>query len=242
MMAGMPDGVTLRETPHAEDPTVTGPTPFTRVKRLPDRGRYDRASLDAILDTGFICHVGYLIDGRPVVTPTSYWRDGNHVYFHGSSASRMLRTLGTGTLECCLTVTHTDGLVLARSAFHHSINYRSAMLFGTARRVDDDAELAQALERFVEHLIPGRWATLRPMTAQEQKATTVLRLDIDEASAKIRTGPPKDDEEDYALPIWAGVIPLAVTAGTPLSDPRLDPGIEAPDHVTRWTGPGPAPA
>lgn len=213
---------------------MTGPTPFTRVKRLPDRGHYDRASLDAILDAGFICHVGYLIDGRPVVTPTSYWRDGDHVYFHGSSASRMLRTLGTGALECCLTVTHTDGLVLARSAFHHSINYRSAMLFGTARRVDDDAELAQALERFVEHLIPGRWATLRPMTAQEQKATTVLRLDIDEASAKIRNWGVGDEPEDLALGVWAGVVPLRLVAGEPEPDPGLPPGTEVPGYLDDW--------
>ena len=219
---------------------MTGRTPFTRVKRLPDRGHYDRDSLYAVLDGGFICHVGYLIEGRPVVTPTSYWREGSHVYFHGSSASRMLRTLGSGAVECCLTVTHTDGLVLARSAFNHSINYRSAMLFGRAQRVDDDAELAAALERFVEHLLPGRWATLRPMTAQERKATTLLRLEIDEASAKVRTGPPKDDEEDYALPIWAGVIPLTVAVGAPAPDPRLDPGIAVPDHVASWTGPAPA--
>ncbi|MHB1329071.1 MAG: pyridoxamine 5'-phosphate oxidase family protein [Gemmatimonadales bacterium] len=217
---------------------MTSPTPFTRVKRLPDRGHYDRASIYAVLDAGFICHVGYVIDGKPVVTPTSYWRQGNHVYFHGSAASRMLRTLESGAVPCCLTVTHTDGLVLARSAFNHSINYRSAMLFGTAQRIDDDAEVAAALKQFVEHLLPGRWATLRPMTAQEQKATTVLRLEIDEASAKIRNGPPKDDEEDYALPIWAGVIPLDVTIGRPIPDPRLDPGIETPDHVTGWTGPG----
>jgi nitroimidazol reductase NimA-like FMN-containing flavoprotein (pyridoxamine 5'-phosphate oxidase superfamily) len=207
---------------------------LTRVKRLPERGRYDRETVHAILDAGFVCHVGYAVDGHPVVTPTSYWREDDHVYFHGSSASRMLRTLSDDGVPCCLTVTHTDGLVLARSAFHHSVNYRSVMLFGTARPVTDEAAKARALEAFVERLYPGRWATLRPMTAQERKATSVLRLEIDEASAKIRAGAPKDDEEDYALPIWAGVVPLTMTVGQPVPDDRLAGGVETPEHVRRF--------
>ena len=209
------------------------PTPLTRVKRLPERGRYDRETVHAILDAGFICHLGYVVGGRPVVTPTSYWREGDHVYVHGSAASRMLRTLGGAGLPCCLTVTHTDGLVLARSAFHHSINYRSVMLFGTAGRVDDEAAKRAALEAFVERLYPGRWATLRPMTDQELKGTTVLRLALEEVSAKVRTGPPKDDGEDYALPIWAGVVPLVTRPGPIEPDPRLLPGVVVPDHVRR---------
>lgn len=212
------------------------PTSLTRVKRLPERGRYDRATVHAILDQGFICHVGYVIDGSPVVTPTSYWREADHVYFHGSSASRMLRSLGTGGVRCCLTVTHTDGMVLARSAFHHSINYRSVMLFGTAERVDDEAPKRRALEAFVERLYPGRWATLRAMTTQELKGTTVMRLELDEVSAKVRSGPPKDEEEDYQLPIWAGVIPLVTRPGPPEPDPRLVPGVPVPDHVAGFGG------
>ncbi len=212
------------------------PTPLTRVKRLPERGRYDRETVHAILDAGFICHLGYVVDGRPVVTPTSYWREGDHVYVHGSAASRMLRTLGGAGLPCCLTVTHTDGLVLARSAFHHSINYRSVMLFGTAERVDDEAAKRAALEAFVERLYPGRWATLRPMTDQELKGTTVLRLALEEVSAKVRTGPPQDDDEDYALPIWAGVVPLVTRPGPIEPDPRLLPGVPLPDHVRRAGG------
>jgi uncharacterized protein len=212
------------------------PTPLTRVKRLPERGRYDRETVHAILDAGFICHVGYVVDGRPVVTPTSYWREGDHVYFHGSAASRMLRTLGGAGLPCCLTVTHTDGLVLARSAFHHSINYRSVMLFGTAGLVDEEAGKRAALEAFVERLYPGRWATLRPMTDQELKGTTVLRLALEEVSAKVRTGPPKDEDEDYALPIWAGVVPLVTRPGPIEPDPRLLPGVPLPDHVRRAGG------
>lgn len=210
------------------------PTSLTRVRRLPERGHYDRETVDAILDAGFICHVGYVVDSQPVVTPTSYWRAGDHVYFHGSAASRMLRTIGTEGVRCCLTVTHTDGLVLARSAFHHSINYRSVMLFGQAQVVNDDAEKRRALEAFVEHLYPGRWATLRPMTDQEVKATTVLRLPIDEASAKVRTGPPKDDDEDYELPIWAGVIPLRTVVESPVPDPKLVKGVAVPPHASEF--------
>lgn len=215
-------------------PERSSPTPLTRVRRLPERGHYDRPTVDAILDAGFVCHVGFVVDGQPVVIPTSYWRHGDHVYFHGSAASRMLRHIGTEGVRCCLTVTHTDGLVLARSAFHHSINYRSVMLFGAAEPVADDAAKRRALEAFVEHLFPGRWATLRPMTDQEVKATSVLRLAIAECSAKLRAGPPKDDEADYSLPIWAGVIPLHVVASPPDPDPALTPGLTPPPHATEF--------
>jgi nitroimidazol reductase NimA-like FMN-containing flavoprotein (pyridoxamine 5'-phosphate oxidase superfamily) len=196
------------------------PTARSKVKRLPKRGHYDRATVYAILDAGFICHVGYAIDGQPYVTPTAYWREGDAVYWHGSSASRMLRTLATGA-DCCLTVTHLDGLVLARSAFHHSLNFRSVMLFGQARSIEDPADKLEKLEAFVERLYPGRWPELRPVNAKELKATTVLGMHMDEASAKVRSGAPVDDEADYALPIWAGVIPVHGTAGEPVGDERL---------------------
>lgn len=209
-------------------------TPFTRVKRLPERGRYDRETVHAILDAGFVCHVGHVVDGQPVVTPTSYWRDGDQVYFHGSSASRMLRTLGQEGVRCCLTVTHVDGVVLARSGFHHSANYRSVMVFGTAHLVEDEVEKRAALEAFVEYLFPGRWEVLRPVTDQELRATTVMRMPLDEASAKVRTGPPKDDEEDYALPIWAGVLPLETRPGRVEPDPRLAQEVEMPRHVAEF--------
>lgn len=209
------------------------PTPRSRLKRLPDRGRYDRETAHAILDAGFVCHVGYVVDGHPIVTPTSYWRDADHVYFHGSSASRMLRTVGREGVRCCLTVTHADGLVLARSAFHHSVNYRSVMIFGTARAATG-ADKQAALRAFVERLFPGRWDTLRPITLQELRATTVLRMRLDEVSAKVRTGPPKDEEADYELPIWAGVVPLTVRVGTAEPDPRLPPGLDTPAHVREF--------
>ena len=196
------------------------PSARSKVKRLPKRGHYDRATVYAILDAGFICHVGYAIDGQPYVTPTAYWREGGAVYWHGSAASRMLRTLETGT-DCCLTVTHLDGLVLARSAFHHSLNYRSVMLFGKAHKVEDADEKLSKLEAFVERLYPGRWQELRPVNAKELKATTVLGMHIDEASTKVRTGPPVDDEPDYALPVWAGVIPVHSATAPPVDDERL---------------------
>jgi len=195
------------------------------VKRLPKRGHYDRATIHAILDAGFVCHVGYAIGGQPYVTPTAYWREGDAVYWHGSSASRMLRTLETGA-DCCLTVTHLDGLVLARSAFRHSLNYRSVMLFGKPRKVEDAADKLAKLEAFVERLYPGRWRELRPVSAKELKLTTVLGMDIDEASAKLRTGGPVDDEPDYALPIWAGVIPVHSVTVTAFDDGRLVKGVK----------------
>jgi nitroimidazol reductase NimA-like FMN-containing flavoprotein (pyridoxamine 5'-phosphate oxidase superfamily) len=217
-------------------------TEKTRLRRLPKRANYDHATVHAVLDAGLVCHVGYVVDGQPYVTPTCYWRHGERLYWHGSSASRMLRRLKEG-IPACLTVTHLDGLVLARSGFHHSVNYRSVMAFGTARVVPDEDKLA-ALEEFVEHLLPGRWAELRPPTAQEVKATTVRWMDLEEVSAKVRTGAPVDDEEDYGLPIWAGVVPLATIVEPPEPDPRLLPGLSAPqylEHLVRF-GWRPAPA
>ncbi|HEX5079531.1 MAG TPA: pyridoxamine 5'-phosphate oxidase family protein [Geminicoccaceae bacterium] len=204
-------------------------TARTRVRRLPKRGHYDRETVHAVLDAGVICHVGYVIDGQPYVTPTCYWRDGDRLYWHGSSASRMLRQLRQG-IPACVTVTHFDGLVLARSGFHHSVNYRSVMALGRARLVPDEAK-AEALEHFVERLFPGRWAELRPPTGQEMKATTVVWMDLDEVSAKIRTGPPVDDEEDYALPVWAGILPVSSVCGAPEPDARLTPKTPLPAYL-----------
>ena len=198
----------------------------SRLRRNHNRGHFDRATIDAILDATVQCHVGYLLDGRPMVTPTFQWREGDHVYWHGSSASRALRR--SAGAEVCLTVTLMDGLVLARSAFHHSVNYRSVMLFGRAVQVTDPEAKTRHLQRFVEAMSPGRWDLLRPMTDQELKATTVLSLPIAEGSAKIRTGPPVDAEEDYALPIWAGVVPVTRGFGAPVPDPRNLPDIEPP--------------
>ena len=209
--------------------TELNPTDRTRLRRVHQRGHYDRATIDAILDAGLICHVGYAIDGLPYVTPTVYWREGDRVYWHGSSASRMLRK--SEGANVCLTVTHLDGLVLARSAFHHSANYRSVMLFGRAEKVTERQSKIDRLKTFVDLLYPGRWEQLREMTEQELKATTILSIPIEEASAKVRTGPPVDDEEDYALPVWAGVVPIRPSHGTPEPCPRLAEGTTLPDHV-----------
>ena len=206
------------------------PSARSKVKRLPKRGFYDRTTVYAILDAGFIGHVGYTIGGQPYVTPTAYWREGDAVYWHGSSASRMLRALETGA-DCCLTVTHLDGLVLARSAFHHSLNYRSVMLFGKPYKVNDAADKLGKLEAFVERLYPGRWRELRPVNAKELKATTVLGMHIDEASAKLRTGGPVDDEPDYVLPIWAGVVPVHSGTAAAVSDERLPKGVKLPNSL-----------
>jgi len=205
-------------------------TERTRVRRLPERGHYDRATVHAILDAGFICHVGYVIEGQPYVTPTAYWREGERVYWHGSSASRMLRNLAKG-IPVCLTVTHVDGLVLARTGFNHSINYRAVMALGVAEQVTEEEHKLAALKEFVERLYPKRWDTLRPPSKQELKATTVFSMQLDEVSAKVRVGPPHDNAEDYALPIWAGVLPLATMTGAPVPDPELKPGIPVPDCV-----------
>lgn len=191
---------------------------------MPKRGAYDRATIDAILDEALVCHLAFEHDGQPFAIPTLHARVGDVVYVHGSAASRMLRAVGEG-IPACLTVTIVDGIVLARSIFHHSMNYRSAILLGIARPVAEPAEKLTALEAFSERLVPGRWADVRPPNRKELKATSVLALPIDEASAKIRTGPPIDDDEDHDLDVWAGVIPVRLTAGEPQDDPLLRPGI-----------------
>ncbi len=209
-------------------------TPRTTLKRAHERGEHDRGKVYEVLDDGLFCHVGYVHDGHPFVTPTAYWRAGDELIIHGSAASRMVRVLAAGG-EACITVTHVDGLVLARSAFHHSVNYRSVMLLGIGRLVDDGGEKITLLEGLIERIAPGRWPTLRPHTDQEIKATSVLAFVIDEASAKIRTGPPIDDEEDYALPIWAGVVPLLQQVGAVVPCPRLDAKMAIPNHVATIT-------
>jgi hypothetical protein len=205
-------------------------TPRTRLRRQPSRGAHDRATIDAVLDEALVGHLGFVHEDQPYVIPTLHARVGDEVLVHGSSASRALRTIGAGA-PVCLTVTLVDGLVLARSAFHHSINYRSVVLLGSARVLDAAEDKAAALEAFTEKLVPGRWPTVRWPTRQELKGTAVLAMPIDEASAKLRTGPPGDDDEDYALDAWAGVVPLALTAGPPQPDPLLRDGIGVPDHV-----------
>jgi nitroimidazol reductase NimA-like FMN-containing flavoprotein (pyridoxamine 5'-phosphate oxidase superfamily) len=190
---------------------------------LPKRGAFDRETVYGILDEGFVCHVGFVVEGQPFVIPTAYGRAGDELFIHGSVASRMLKTLREG-VQVCVTVTLVDGLVMARSAFHHSMNYRSVVVFGTARVLESDAEKLSALRAFTEHVAPARWDEVREPSRQELNATLVLALRLDEASAKVRTGPPVDDEEDYALPVWAGVIPLTVSAGAVVNDPRLPSG------------------
>ncbi len=209
------------------------PTKRTTLKRLPKRGSHERETINKILDEGFICHVGFAVDGQPFVIPTGYARLDDKLIVHGSQASRMLRALETG-IEVCVTVTLIDGLVLARSAFHHSMNYRSVAIFGRATVIDDREEKLAALFALSEQIIPGRWKEAREPNEAELKQTTVLSVPIDEASAKIRTGPPLDDEEDYALEVWAGVLPLRVTTDTPIADPRLPENIKAPDYVVGY--------
>lgn len=213
------------QTPPVDFP----PTEKTRIKRKPNRAHYDRATVHAILDAGLMCHVGYVIDGQPYVTPTAYWRAGDHVYWHGSSASRMLETLETG-VPACLTVAHLDGIVFARSGFHHSLRYRSVMMFGTAHRVEDDRK-AQVLEDFMERIAPGRWAELRPPTEQEMKGTAVFFMEIEEAVAKVRDGGCLDKESDMQAPVWAGVLPFATQILPPEPDPQILPGIPVPGYV-----------
>ena len=210
------------------------PTPRTRVRRVPKRGAYDRPTIDAILDEGLVCHLAFVHLGQPYCIPTIHARSGDSVYLHGSTASRMLRTL-VGGAPACLTVTHVDGLVLARSAFHHSLNYRSAVVVGALRAVDEPEEKMAALEALTERLVPGRWPEIRWPNRKELKATSVLALPLDEASAKVRVGGPVDDEPDYALPVWAGVVPLTLEPGAPEPDERLAGGTAAPEHVTAWT-------
>jgi len=211
-------------------------TARTSLKRLPQRGSYERELINQILDEGFICHVGFAVDGQPFVIPTGYARFDDKLFIHGSQASRMLRTLGKG-IEVCVTVTLIDGLVLARSAFHHSMNYRSVVVFGQATIVDDPEEKVTALRALSEHMIPGRWDDVREPNEREMQLTTVLSLSLNEASAKVRTGSPLDDEEDYELPIWAGVIPLRMVADAPIGDVRLPTNIDPPRYALNYERP-----
>jgi nitroimidazol reductase NimA-like FMN-containing flavoprotein (pyridoxamine 5'-phosphate oxidase superfamily) len=212
------------------------PTERTRVRRLPQRAVYDRAAIDAILDEGLVCHVGFAVDGQPYVLPTTYARVGDRLYVHGSAASRMLRALA-GRAPVCVTVTLLDGLVLARSAFHHSMNYRCVVVLGTAVAVTDESERLAALEAIVEHVVPGRWPEVRPPDARELRATGLLRLDLAEVSAKVRSGPPLDDEEDLGLPCWAGVIPLRLVPQAPVADRRLAEDVALPAHAAAYRRP-----
>ena len=208
-------------------------TARTTLKRLPQRGNYDRELINRILDEGFICHVGFIVDGQPFVIPTGYARVDDKLFIHGAQASRLLRALEKG-IDLCLNVTLIDGLVLARSAFHHSMNYRSVVVFGRAAVVDERAEKMAALLALSEHMIPGRWADVRKPNERELQLTTVLSLPLKEASAKVRTGPPLDEEEDYEMEIWAGVVPLRLIAEAPLDDPRLAAEIAAPGYARQY--------
>jgi hypothetical protein len=208
-------------------------TPRTTVKRLPQRGAYDCATVHQILDEGMICHVGFVVDSQPFVIPTNYVRIGERICLHGSKASRMLQALAEGA-EACITVTILDGLVLARSAFHHSMNYRSVVALGTGAAIEDAKEKNEVLFALSEHVIPGRWQEVRVPSESELNGTLVVAITIREASAKIRTGPPKDDEEDYALPVWAGVLPLSMMPSTPMPDPRLPGDMPVPEHVANY--------
>ncbi len=209
------------------------PTPRTTVRRLAKRGVYDRAAIHAILDEAFVCHAAVVIDGVPVVLPTGYGRDGDVLYLHGSSANRLLRAMAEGA-EVCLTVTLVDGLVMARSAFHHSMNYRSVVVFGKARSITDAEEKRKALRCVSEQIAPGRWDEVRPPTDAELKQTAVVALPLEEVSAKVRSGPPIDDEEDYSWPVWAGVLPLKLRAGEPVNDARCAPDVAPSASVLNW--------
>lgn len=210
------------------------PTERTQVRRLPKRAHYERESVYQILDTAFVCHVGFQVDGQPYVIPTNYGRSGDTLYLHGSAASRMLKTLSAG-VPVCVTVTHVDGLVLARSAFHHSVNYRSVVILGTAHLVESAAEKMEAMRIFTEHVMKGRWNDVRRPAEQELKATTVLALPLEEVSAKVRTGGPLDDEADYALPVWAGVLPLVTVAKAPEPDPQRKNDPPVPDYLKNYS-------
>jgi len=210
------------------------PTQRTRVIREPERGVYDRETAYRILDEGFICHIGFAVDGQPFVIPTSYGRKDASLYIHGSAASRMLRQLKQA-VPVCVTVTLLDGLALARSVFNHSMNYRSVVILGKATLVDDPTEKVAALRTLSEHILPGRWDDVRQPNERELKATSVLRMPIEEFSAKVRSGPPIDDEEDYSFPTWAGVIPLAMAVGTAINDPRLDLRRGVPEYVRNYS-------
>jgi nitroimidazol reductase NimA-like FMN-containing flavoprotein (pyridoxamine 5'-phosphate oxidase superfamily) len=209
-------------------------TPRTLVVREADRAVYDRDAVYRILDEGFLCHVGFVVDGQPFVIPTSYGRKDASLYVHGSAASRMLRQMKDG-VPVCVTVTLADGLVLARSVFNHSMNYRSVVILGKAALVDDPEEKLAALRVLSEHILPGRWADSRQPNERELKATSVLRVPIEEFSAKVRVGPPIDDEEDYSFPTWAGIVPLEMKVATPIKDPRLDPERAVPPYVRNYS-------
>ena len=209
------------------------PTPRTRLVREAERGVYDRETAYRILDEGFLCHVGFVADGQPFVIPTSYGRKDDRLYIHGSAASRMLRQMKEG-VPVCVTVTLLDGLVLARSIFNHSMNYRSVVILGKATPVDDPLEKIEALRLLSEHIIPGRWADARQPNERELKATLVMRVPIEEFSAKVRSGPPIDDEDDYSFPTWAGVVPLETVSRPPINDPRLDPQYKAPPYAAHY--------
>jgi len=208
-------------------------TKRTEVHRLPARGAYDRETVHAILDEGLICHVGFVFEGSPFVIPTGYGRDGDRLLVHGSAASRMLRALSAGA-EACITVTLVDGLVLARSAFHHSMNYRSVVVLAKGTLIHQPEAKMEALRVITERLVPSRWGGVRQPTPQEMKGTTVISFSIAEASAKVRIGPPKDDAEDYTLPTWAGVLPLTLTPGAPIADERNLPGVKLPDYIRHY--------
>lgn len=210
------------------------PSPRTQLRRLPKRGFHDAATINQILDAGFLAHVGFQVEGQPFVIPTLYGRDGEKLYLHGSAASRMLGELSQG-VPACVTVTLVDGLVLARSAFHHSMNYRSVVAFGTACKIDEEPQKRNAVRVISEHLIRGRWDDVREPNAKELKATSVLEFVIEEASAKVRQGPPLDDEEDYSLAMWAGVLPLKLKAGTPKPDSRLAADTALPRYLADFS-------
>src|SRR5216683_1698762 len=205
----------------------------TKLRRIPDRGSHDRETIDSILDAGFLAHVGFCLDGQPFVIPTLYGRDGERLYLHGSAASRMLRELETG-VAACVTVTLVDGLVLSRSAFDHSMNYRCVVAFGTSRKVVDPEQKVKSLRVISEHLIAGRWEEVRGPSDKELKATTVLEFSIEEASSKVRSGPPLDDEIDYGLAVWAGVLPLEMKSRPPIPDDKQVEGVTLPEYVRRY--------
>ena len=216
--------------------SAVAPSIRTTVRRLPERGVYDRAVIEAILDEGLLCHVGFAVEGQPYVIPCVYARIGDRLYLHGSSGSRMLRAIAAGA-PACVTVTLLDGLVLARSAFHHSMNYRSVVVVGTASRVDDAEERLAALRAIVEHVVPGRWTEARRPSAAELAQTLVVALPLSEASAKVRSGGPKDDAEDHALDVWAGVVPLALVASAPIADSEVREDIPVPAHARCYQRP-----
>jgi nitroimidazol reductase NimA-like FMN-containing flavoprotein (pyridoxamine 5'-phosphate oxidase superfamily) len=212
------------------------PTERTKVRRKASRGSYDRELVDRILDEALVCHLGFVEDGQPYVIPTIHARVGSRLYLHGSKASRALGALSDGG-QCCVTVTLVDGLVLARSALHHSLNYRSAMIFGAARRVEDPAEKAAALEAVVEHIAPGRSGDARAPSPKELRSTEVVAIELEEASAKLREGGPVDEDADKELPVWAGELPLSLEPGEPLADPDLSPDLALPDYLRNWHRP-----